>query len=124
MTVKIVRAVQTCAGLPSQWDAWDEAGQYYYLRFRHGYGSVRREPSPDTDTWHGPGPGSDLVASFEDEDPWAGIIDLDEFCQRAGIELELTAYQNFAEHLAEGLEKALADLKAEGGKEAGGGEAS
>lgn len=118
MTVTIVKAVQTSMFCPSQWDAWDEAGQYYYLRFRHGYGSIRREPSPDTDTWHGPGPGSDLVSSFEDEDQWAGVIELDEFCRRAGVGLELTEYKNFGEHLREQLADVFAETKAEKAKEA------
>ena len=42
MTVTLVRAVQTCVACPSQWDAWDADGNYYYLRYRSGHGSVRR----------------------------------------------------------------------------------
>jgi hypothetical protein len=81
----IVKAVQTCHACPSQWDAWTDTGQYLYLRFRYGYGSVESQPGPDVDTWsHQP----TLVASFQDEDGWAGEISLEEFCERAGLTLK------------------------------------
>ena len=42
------RIVQTCNACPSQWDAWDTEGNYYYIRYRWGFlsvdkGSVRGE---------------------------------------------------------------------------------
>src|SRR5206468_3937780 len=51
--VTLARVVQTCHGCPSQWDAWTTGGQYLYLRYRHGEGSVEQHPSEDTDTWDG-----------------------------------------------------------------------
>lgn len=47
----IARTVRTCQAMPSQWDAWTTSGQYLYLRYRHGWGSVERQPSPDPDSW-------------------------------------------------------------------------
>jgi hypothetical protein len=39
----LVRAVQTCQACLSQWDAWDLDGRYWYLRFRHGHGTMGRD---------------------------------------------------------------------------------
>lgn len=76
--MKIVKAHQTCYACPSQWDAWDEEGNYWYLRFRHGYGSASRDiDGPDIYTFHAGDDGLD------------GVIDLQNFCNRAGIELAL-----------------------------------
>jgi hypothetical protein len=117
VTVTITSAVQTCAGMPSQWDAWDAEGQYYYLRFRHGQGTIRREPSQDLSTWAWPKSEGDLVGSFEDGDEWAGIIELDEFCRRAGVVLALTEYKSFGEYAAEKLREALAHVGTEDPRE-------
>jgi hypothetical protein len=38
----LVRSVQTCASVPLQWDCWDVSGNYWYLRFRHGRGTIGR----------------------------------------------------------------------------------
>jgi len=40
MPIKIVRAERTCFACPSQWDMWDDQGNYIYVRFRHGYLTV------------------------------------------------------------------------------------
>ena len=40
--VRLAHLVQTCSACPSQWDAWDEHGTYYYVRFRWGFLSVNR----------------------------------------------------------------------------------
>lgn len=37
MTIRLVKIEQTCTACPSQWDAWDEDGEYYYIRYRWGY---------------------------------------------------------------------------------------
>lgn len=76
--VTLVRAVQTGFACPSQWDAWDADGGYYYLRYRWGHGTASSERSDS------------LVAEFDTGDSLGGVIDLDEFCQRAGIRLELS----------------------------------
>lgn len=113
----IVRAVETCAGLPSQWDAWTDTGQYLYLRYRHGHGTVTAFASEDYKTW-GDKPLGD-VAEFKHGNEYDGIISLCEFCERAGLvispDLEFTTYGQYA--VAE-FYKALAE--AEAAKEAEG----
>jgi len=47
VTVTLVKAVQTSSACPSQWDAWDANGQYYYLRYRHAHGTVHRYSGPE-----------------------------------------------------------------------------
>lgn len=49
----LVRVVQTCPACPSQWNAWDAAGQYYYLRYRGGRGTVETAASEQDymDSW-------------------------------------------------------------------------
>jgi hypothetical protein len=97
--VKLVRATQTSMGCPSQWDAWDGDGNYYYLRYRHGCGQIRQYKTAD---WVD----SDedelitVVASFEYGDPLDGVINLDEFAVRAGIELADDLHEtSFGDHL-------------------------
>jgi hypothetical protein len=80
--IVIARAVETCGGLPAQWDAWTADGQYLYLRYRHGIGTVNAEPSPDIATWTE----DHLVAEFDTGDG-LGVIELAEFCERAGLVL-------------------------------------
>lgn len=81
----LVRAVQTCRACPSQWDAWDADGQYYYLRYRGGRGSVESAASPadyvDLATENL------TVAAFRHSGDLDGEISLDEFLQLAGMRL-------------------------------------
>lgn len=72
--VVLARSVQTCFGCPSQWDAWTDSGDYLYLRYRWGSGSVDNEQG-------------ETIASFDTGDNWGGVIDLNEFCARAGLRL-------------------------------------
>lgn len=114
--IKIVRAVQTCTACPSQWDAWDEEGNYYYLRYRHGLGtvtqyrtsdwvSVRYQWDESSDVpYHYQNPAYVReVTSFEHGDSLDGFIELEEFCRLAGMELDLKMYTNYGEHLRDGL---------------------
>ncbi|MFF7215228.1 hypothetical protein ACFZAU_32590 [Streptomyces sp. NPDC008238] len=78
----LARVVQTCHGFPSQWDAWTTGGQYLYLRYRHGEGSVERHPDADPDTWDGEG--SALWARWDDG-TGGGIIELADFLAAAGL---------------------------------------
>lgn len=90
MTIKIARVIQTGWACPSQWDAWDTRDKdhdYYYLRFRHGCGSVTRYPADDVSTGR-----ETLVAEFFTDDPLDGVISLKEFAERAGIELAPEIY--------------------------------
>ena len=40
--VLIKRIVKTCSACPSQWDAWDVSGEYYYIRYRWGCLTVNK----------------------------------------------------------------------------------
>ncbi|MFJ8025526.1 hypothetical protein [Streptomyces sp. NPDC096311] len=82
--VSIARVVQTCGACPSQWDAWTTRGQYLYLRYRHGEGTVEQHPSEDTDTWDGEE--SRLWTSWDDgtNGDWIGLVD---FLAMAGLRL-------------------------------------
>lgn len=83
----LTRAEQTCFGVPSQWDAWDEDGSQYYLRYRWGHGRVdlRAQMIDGNLDWldHG----SRTIAEFDNNDPLDGVIALEEFARRAGIGL-------------------------------------
>ncbi|WP_171110616.1 MULTISPECIES: hypothetical protein [unclassified Streptomyces] len=89
-SLTLARVVQTCHACPSQWDAWTTEGQYLYLRYRHGIGSVDAQPSEDPDTW-------DLnklpIIEWHD-DNGNSDIDLDEFLQKAGLQLAQNAHVN------------------------------
>lgn len=82
----LVRIVETSPCVPSQWDAWDRDGRYYYLRYRCGRGTVDTYDGPDSGTWTVAPDGH--TAAFHDEDePYGSDIELDEFLERAGLEL-------------------------------------
>jgi hypothetical protein len=117
--MKIVRAVQTSSGCPSQWDAWDDEDNYYYLRYRHGRGTVIQYKTenwvdaPDKKPYKEWGPEDNIyntnpeyiryVTSFEYGDPMDGFIELDQFCELAGIELDLIMYTGYGDHLRDQL---------------------
>ncbi|MFI6304307.1 hypothetical protein ACIBCH_20750 [Amycolatopsis thailandensis] len=82
----IVKAVQTCAACPSQWDAWTDDGRYLYLRFRHGIGTVEEQPSPVVSTWTDEEPA--VRFRHPDRD---GVISLTEFAEHANLKLKLEA---------------------------------
>ncbi|MEU4097332.1 hypothetical protein [Streptomyces sp. NPDC026673] len=82
--VTLARVVQTCGGCPSQWDAWTTTGQYLYLRYRHGEGTVEQHPSEDVDTWDGEESG--LWTGWDDGTN-GGWIELTDFLAMAGLQL-------------------------------------
>jgi hypothetical protein len=81
----LARIVQTCQSCPSQWNAWDASGQYYYLRYRCGRGTVETAASPEDyvnpDTW------STTVREFHHGDQLEGEIELDQFLELAQMRL-------------------------------------
>ena len=90
MTAALARVVCTCPAVPTQWDAWTVDGQYLYLRYRFGRGTVDAYDSHDSDTWDVVPDGH--VAEFRDpDDPLRGEIELDEFLRRAGLRLAVLA---------------------------------
>lgn len=96
----LARVVCTCPSVPAQWDAWTVDGQYLYLRYRFGRGTVDAYDNHDPDTW-------DVVpdghfAEFRDsDDPWRGEIELNEFLHRAGLRLaplaSVVTYEEYVE---------------------------
>ena len=86
MSITLARVVETCCACPSQWDAWTVDGQYLYLRYRGGVGTVDAYDGPGPDGWTRVPDGG--VAWFEDPDDLLhGDIGLEEFCERAGLVL-------------------------------------
>ena len=101
--ITITRAVQTCMGCPSQWDAWDADGNYYYLRYRSGHGSVTRYE--DENWYHSPvEQDHQVISDFEYGHPLDGIISLVDFAPLAGMALAPgLVYTGFGDHLRDGL---------------------
>lgn len=100
--ITIVKAVQTSMACPSQWDAWDAEGNYYYLRYRGGCGSVDQYATenwvdaPWVDNPDETQPGwirranteyVRTVVEFQYGHPLDGSITLEEFAVQAGIAL-------------------------------------
>ncbi|MEV4093816.1 hypothetical protein [Streptosporangium saharense] len=83
MSTVLAKVVQTCTSYPAQWDAWTIDGQYLYLRYRHGIGSVERQPGPDLDTWRDEGA---LVCEWDDG-TGSGEISLTDFLAASGLRL-------------------------------------
>jgi hypothetical protein len=103
----LVRTVQTSVACPSQWDAWDEEGRYYYLRYRSGCGQMRRY---QTENWVNSDQDEliDVVAEFRYGHPLDGLLSLQDFARFAGVKL--------AENLMEtGFEDYLRDELITGG---------
>jgi hypothetical protein len=116
--ITLVRAVRTALACPSQWDAWDADGNYYYLRFRHGYGEMRQYKSEDwveapsvevDETQPGWGIRANseyvrTVATFEYGHPLDGFITLEDFALLAGVTLAPELYETgFGQYLADRL---------------------
>lgn len=101
--ITLVRATQTAMACPSQWDAWDADGNYYYLRYRHGYGEVRRYQTED---WVAADEDQfiETVVTFQYGHPFDGEISLQDFADLAGITLSPELLETgFGEHLRDEL---------------------
>lgn len=101
--ITLVRATQTSMACPSQWDAWDADGNYYYLRYRHGCGQIRHYRTAD---WIGVDEDQliEVVAEFEFGHPLDGEISLEEFASHAGIALAPELHEtSFGDHLRDEL---------------------
>jgi hypothetical protein len=81
----LARAKRTCTAVPSQWNAWTADGQYLYLRYRSGIGTVDAYDTEDSEQWTRPPDGR--VAIFDTGDTYGGDMSLVEFCERAGLQL-------------------------------------
>lgn len=98
--VIIVKALRTSLACPSQWDAWDDQGRYYYCRYRNGCGSVHRAASQEVYedayenaslektvngyVWHGL-EAIEFVADFEYGDEYDGCMEFEQFCRLADL---------------------------------------
>jgi hypothetical protein len=82
--VILAKVIETCRACPAQWDAWDLDGNYWYLRYRSNRGSAERQPSPDLQTWTD-GPPNMSFDTTGEYPPMHGVMDLPEFCRRAGL---------------------------------------
>lgn len=83
MPIRIARVVQTTCCVPVQWDAWTTEGQYLYLRFRQGHGSVTPYPSNDWENWD---LNTQPIAEWDDGTGGYDIA-LDDFLARSGMQL-------------------------------------
>ncbi|MHC3474674.1 hypothetical protein ACYF6T_39105 [Streptomyces sp. 7R007] len=83
--IVLARAVRTCTAIPSQWNAWTTDGQYLYLRYRSGIGTVDAYDTEDSAQWTRVPDGA--VARFDTGDRWDGEMDLTEFCEHTGLQL-------------------------------------
>ena len=83
--VILKRIVKTCAACPSQWDAWDIDGNYWYLRYRHGRGSAERQNHPDPNTWDLKEP--NIRFDGEAAGMADGWIELEDFCRLADLNI-------------------------------------
>ncbi|MER6064841.1 hypothetical protein ABT167_27440 [Streptomyces sp. NPDC001792] len=83
MAIRISRVVQTTCCVPVQWDAWTDEGQYLYLRYRQGVGSVTPYPSNDYTTWD---PTVEPIIAWNDGTGGYDIT-LEGFAATAGLDL-------------------------------------
>lgn len=81
----LARAIRTCTAVPSQWNAWTVNGQYLYLRYRSGIGTVDAYDTDDSEQWTQPPDGR--VAIFDTGEQYGGDMSLTEFCERAGLQI-------------------------------------
>lgn len=81
----LARVERTGWACPSQWNAWTVDGQYLYLRYRSGLGTVDAYDTEDHLLWTTPPDGR--VAIFDTGETYGGDMGLTEFCERAGLEL-------------------------------------
>lgn len=78
------RTVQTCRSFPSQWNAWGADGQYYYLRYRSGRGTI--ECAASEDAYRERGPSRLVAAFFVDDEEYVGEMSLEEFLRLAATD--------------------------------------
>jgi len=88
---KFVRIVQTLSACPSEWSAWDADGNWYYLRYRCGRGTVEVSaggppPGADHEAFVSALGDADLIAGFMYGGQYDGEIDLNEFLTLAGLD--------------------------------------
>jgi hypothetical protein len=81
----LARVIRTCIAVPSQWNAWITQGQYLYLRYRSGIGTVDAYDTHDSHRWTRVPDGA--VARFDTGDRLDGEMTLTAFCEHTGLRL-------------------------------------
>jgi hypothetical protein len=81
--IVLTRIIQTCRACPSQWDAWDADGQYYYLRYRFGHGTIDTARAPND--LHD----AETIAQFNYGGAYDGDIGIAEFLAQTQVRMEL-----------------------------------
>jgi hypothetical protein len=108
--IVIVRAVCTSIACPSQWDAWDAEGRYYYLRYRHGCGYIQHWPG-GPNFWERQDEEPETIAQFEYGDPLDGSMTLAEFVFHAKVEISTDMKEtSWGQHFMQMLKTAVAKV--------------
>lgn len=85
LNIELVDIRKTCRACPSQWDAWDEEGQRYYIRYRFGKLTVDKVPEDidvsDFGQWE-----NILDISYGGE--WDGTMSTNTMLVRTGLTLK------------------------------------
>lgn len=81
LDLTLVRLVLTCPACPSQWDGFDAAGNYYYIRYRGGWLAVEKAATR-AEWWHGR---SATIFTLDHRDGLDGAMDHPEMLQLTGI---------------------------------------
>ena len=110
MPVTLMRAVQTSMGCPSQWNAWDMNGQFYYLRYRRAHGTVHMFADEDYRNWDMEEWQNPLVR-FGHGHPMDGVISFDKFCRLAKLTIApMIEYECFGRYFNGCIEDILKEI--------------
>ena len=80
--MKVKTIIETCSACPAQWEGSLEDGRTIYIRYRHGYLSIRLSPEPT----------NDIFKAVENEEifgtgyggAWDGCMDLETVSKLSG----------------------------------------
>lgn len=99
--MKLTKLVKTASMCPSQWDAWDADGNYYYIRYRHGWLYVDKAPNYDAWWSYEKQRIYDVVLTDEDD----GVMSTEEMLNHTGMEyygevpFEMSGMKEFLEEM-------------------------
>ncbi len=80
--MKVKKIVETCSACPSQWEGSLEDGRTLYIRYRHGYLSIRLSPEPTNDVMKAVG--GEEIFGTEHGGAWDGCLDLQTVTELSG----------------------------------------
>lgn len=81
----LVNLIKTCNACPEQYEGQLEDGRMVYIRYRHGYGSIRISDAPTSDIYHAV-TGKELYGWTGAGDGWIEGNELEEALAAAGIQ--------------------------------------